>query len=202
MLQDCILPVHGWTLPPGGGLRGGAPRPGETSAMANGTSGWGPPPASSVHSSGTGAWGSAPPPQNGPSAWGVTSNGIGNGPTPPVNMGGPGGDDIGPNNPKLLNSGPTGVGPVTAPGGGINQSQVLPNVMTPQQQQQQQPQLPPVSAVAPSAVGGNTSWAAAAGKGLPPQPEPTTNGAANKPIEVLNSLREALYSPVRQFSLT
>ena len=62
----------GWTLPPGGGLRGGAPLPGETSAISNGTSGWGPPPSNS-HAQ-TGGWGSAPPANAGAvSAWGNAS---------------------------------------------------------------------------------------------------------------------------------
>lgn len=60
--------VTGWTLPPGGGLRGGAPQPGET-AISNGTSGWGPPPSSGRVSAGS--WGSAPPASAGGGAWGA-----------------------------------------------------------------------------------------------------------------------------------
>jgi len=186
--QEYVQPLHGWKLPPGGGLRGGAPLPGETSAISNGTSGWGPPPSSSVHSSGTGAWGSAPPPNSGAGAWGsASSNGLGGGNAP----GGPnaGGDDLGQSNQKLLNSSGGG-GPVSSAASGVVGVSAA-NVMT----SQQQPTANNPVAAPPSAVGGSTSWAAAAGKGLPPQPEPTTNGAANKPIEVLNSLREALYSP-------
>jgi hypothetical protein len=198
--QEFLLPLHGWKLPLGGGLRGGAPLPGETSAISNGTSGWGPPPANSVHSSGTGAWGNAPPSNNSNSAWGsAASNGIGNSVAPPPS--GPSGDDVGPPpNPKLLNSGSVSAA-ISAPvglGGGILPSVNVPqNVMTSQQQQPGQPISAAVAApMPPSAVGQTTSWAAAAGKGLPPQPELAPNGAAaNKPIEVLNSLREALYSP-------
>ncbi len=55
-------------------------------------------------------------------------------------------------------------------------------------QQQQQP-------------AGSTSWAAAAGKGLPPSEPSATgqmNGATNKQLEQLNSVREALFSQVNR----
>jgi hypothetical protein len=50
-----------------------------------------------------------------------------------------------------------------------------------------------------AAAAGTTSWAAAAGKGLPPsEPSPgQMNGATNKQLEQLNSVREALFSQVR-----
>ena len=51
---------------------------------------------------------------------------------------------------------------------------------------------------APNAA--STSWAAAAGKGLPPSEPNQTNGATNKQIEQLNSVREALFSPVSHCS--
>lgn len=42
----------------------------------------------------------------------------------------------------------------------------------------------------------NTSWAAAAGKGLPPSEPSQAHGATNKQLEQLNSVREALFSQV------
>ena len=55
----------------GGGLRGGAPLPGETSAISNGTTGWGPLPSAQAVSNSAG-WGQAPSTQGGSavSAWG------------------------------------------------------------------------------------------------------------------------------------
>ena len=97
----------------------------------------------------------------------------------------------------LNSSGGLGGGPVSSAASGVVGVSAA-NVMT-SQQQQPTANNSVAPAMPPSAVGGSTSWAAAAGKGLPPQPEPTPNGAANKPIEVLNSLREALYSPVSYF---
>lgn len=179
--------MTGWILPQGGGLRGGSPLPGETSAISNGTSGWGPPPSGSVHSSGTNAWGSAPPPNNNTNAWG-TANGNSGSAGGPIGgpIGGPNGgvsqvadDQVGPNQ-KMLNPAVSGAASV---GGGGGVTSAINSA-------------PSSSAPPPSAAPGITSWAAAAGKGLPPQTEPSSNGAANKPIEVLNSLREALYSPV------
>ena len=71
-MEEYRRPLTGWNLPPGGGLRGGAPQPGETSAISNGTSGWGPPP-STGHTSNVGGWGNAPPTSSGSvSAWGST----------------------------------------------------------------------------------------------------------------------------------
>ncbi len=96
------------------------------------------------------------------------------------------------------NNGGLGAGPVSSAASGVVGVSAANNVMTSQQQPTANNSVAAV-AMPPSAVGGSTSWAAAAGKGLPPQPEPTPNGAANKPIEVLNSLREALYSPVSSF---
>ena len=60
----------------------------------------------------------------------------------------------------------------------------------------QPPQAPQPQAPGPGAPQPNTSWAAAAGKGLPPS-EPAasaTNGTTNKQLEQLNSVREALFS--------
>lgn len=66
-------------------------------------------------------------------------------------------------------------------------------------QQQPQPSGPPQGphqAPGPGAPQPNTSWAAAAGKGLPPSEPATnpTNGTTNKQLEQLNSVREALFS--------
>ena len=65
-------PLSGWGAPPGRGLRGGAP--GETSAMSNGTTGWGPPPASNpgnaVGWGGGGGGGGPGPSQSAAAAWG------------------------------------------------------------------------------------------------------------------------------------
>ena len=70
--EEYRRPLTGWNLPPGGGLRGGAPQPGETSDISNGTSGWGPPP-STGHTNNVGGWGNAPPTSSGSvSAWGST----------------------------------------------------------------------------------------------------------------------------------
>ena len=53
-----------------------------------------------------------------------------------------------------------------------------------------------IAAAQPAPAAGNTSWAAAAGKGLPPSEPNQTNGATNKQLEQLNSVREALFSQV------
>ena len=79
---------------------------------------------------------------------------------------------------------PSGPPPPTSPLG-VNSQQAPPAI-------QQQPQT-------------NTSWAAAAGKGLPPVETPAPNGSnasstngssgsSSKPFEQLNSVREALFS--------
>ena len=93
----------GWTLPPGGGLRGGAPQPGET-AISNGTSGWGPPPSGGRVNAG--GWGAAPPATGG-GAWGAAPAAPSM-PEEPAN-----------NGQKLLNSGliVSSAGPPTNPQG-------------------------------------------------------------------------------------
>ena len=144
-------------LPAGGGLRGGAPLPGETSAISNGTSGWGPPPSNSAGGGGTGGWGAATP-ATPSTAWGSSQ---------PTN-----GDTDTANNSKMLNTIP----PTSQPG--------------------QQPSQAPVPVPTPGTQG-STSWAAAAGKGLPPSEAATSqnsNGGTNKQLEQLNSVREALFS--------
>merc|ERR1719308_681472 len=77
-------------------------------------------------------------------------------------------------------------GPSQASQGLMNQGQSL----VTQSQGQQAP--------GPAAVQGSTSWAAAAGKGLPPSENTAntsgTNGTTNKQLEQLNSVREALFS--------
>jgi len=180
----------GWVLPPGGGLRGGAPLPGETSAISNGTTGWGPPPSTNTGSSSVGGWGSAPPATPGAvSAWG----------SPQQNNGGNTGDrivpptdghynlpsfpDDGQNNSKMLNNMPPSS---SQPGSGHSQAPGPSHSQAPGMSQ----------APGPGAPQGSTSWAAAAGKGLPPS-EPATsqaNGTTNKQLEQLNSVREALFS--------
>merc|ERR1719495_12032 len=67
---------QGWGVTLGGGLRGGAPLPGETSAISNGTTGWGPPPSgqNSVSSAGAG-WGTPSSQQSAASAWGAPDSG-------------------------------------------------------------------------------------------------------------------------------
>ena len=147
----------GWTRPPGGGLRGGAPLPGETSAISNGTSGWGPPPSNSAGGGGTGGWGTATP-ATPSTAWGNSQ---------PNN-----GDTDTANNSKMLNTIP------------------------PSSQSSQQASQAPAPAPAPGTQG-STSWAAAAGKGLPPSEgssQQNSNGGTNKQLEQLNSVREALFS--------
>ena len=146
-------------LPAGGGLRGGAPLPGETSSISNGTSGWGPPPSNSAGGGGTGGWGAATP-ATPSTAWGTSQ---------PTN-----GDTDTANNSKMLNTIP----PTSQPG--------------------QQPSQAPAPAPVPTpGTQGSTSWAAAAGKGLPPSEAATSqnsNGGTNKQLEQLNSVREALFS--------
>ena len=67
----------GWGIPAGFGLKGGAG--GETS-VANGTSGWGPPPTGAASASG---WGAPPPPNpTAAAAWGTPAPGQGNKPQP------------------------------------------------------------------------------------------------------------------------
>ena len=56
------------------------------------------------------------------------------------------------------------------------------------------------AAAAAAGASGTTSWAAAAGKGLPPSEPSQNNGATNKQLEQLNSVREALFSQVVLFS--
>ena len=176
----------GWGTHPLLRLCGGA------DSVSNGTSGWGPPPASSS-SAGTGGWGSAPPANNpsGSSAWGAPSSG-------------PGGASVMP-----------------------QQQPQQPQQQSQQQQAQQQQQPGGVddsksgvatsaaSATAPAVAGGppsgpqtsGTSWAAAAGKGLPVTEASNAGGAAgsaganstassstSKQLEELNSVREALFS--------
>ena len=69
------LTRSGWGIPIGLGLKGGAG--GETS-VANGTSGWGPPPSGAVS-----GWGAPPPPNPAASAaWGAPNPGQGPKPTP------------------------------------------------------------------------------------------------------------------------
>ena len=60
----------------------------------------------------------------------------------------------------------------------------------------QPPQAPQPQAPGSGAPQPNTSWAAAAGKGLPSSEPATsaTNGSTNKQLEQLNSVREALFS--------
>ena len=67
---------------------------------------------------------------------------------------------------------------------GLGQSQLNQGLGQPQLGQGQPP---------PAA---STSWAAAAGKGLPPSEPAVQNGATNKQLEQLNSVREALFSQV------
>lgn len=169
----------GWGTHPLLRLRGGA------DSVSNGTSGWGPPPASSS-SAGTGGWGSAPPANNpsGSSAWG-------------------------------------------APSAGPGAASVMQQQQSQQQQAQQQQQQPggvddskgsvatSAASAAPAVAGGppsgpqtsGTSWAAAAGKGLPVTEASNSGGGAgnaganstassstSKQLEELNSVREALFS--------
>ena len=173
----------GWRLPcPGLGLRGGAPLPGETSALSNGTSGWGPPPSNSGGGgSGTSGWGNAPAGANPNSSWGSPQQNINNG------------DGGNQQNSKMLNTLPGGQGPsgMTSQAQGSSQaSQGLIN-------QGQGLVTQSGQAPGPAAVQGSTSWAAAAGKGLPPSENTantSTNGTTNKQLEQLNSVREALFS--------
>ena len=181
----------GWVLPPGGGLRGGAPLPGETSAISNGTTGWGPPPSTNTGSSSVGGWGSAPPATPGAvSAWGSPqqNNGGNSGEriVPPTdghyNL--PSFPDDGQNNSKMLNNLPPSS---SQPGPGHSQAPGPSHSQAPGMSQ----------APGPGAPQGSTSWAAAAGKGLPPSEPATsqaTNGTTNKQLEQLNSVREALFS--------
>ena len=161
----------GWKIPAGAGLRGGAPLPGETSAISNGTSGWGPPPSSSGGSTaaGTNGWGSAPP-AAAASAWG----------SPQQNINISNGEEPGQNNSKMLNTMP----PSSGSAGQANQGLVTTHT---------QPAAP---MPAGPAAAGSTSWAAAAGKGLPPSEGANqgSNGTTNKQLEQLNSVREALFS--------
>ena len=174
----------GWRLPPGGGLRGGAPLPGETSAISNGTSGWGPPPSASGDRGGTGTSGWGATPAAAPSGgWGAApSQNINNGDADPGSVAGlvaagP------PASTKMLNTLPPSQqqpGPASqAPGPGLG---AAPG---------------PVQGPGPAAVQGSTSWAAAAGKGLPPSENAGGQGgggSTNKQLEQLNSVREALFS--------
>merc|ERR1711923_173214 len=70
------------------------------------------------------------------------------------------------------------------------------NTIPPSSQSSQQGSQAPAPAPAPGTQG-STSWAAAAGKGLPPSEgasQQNTNGGTNKQLEQLNSVREALFS--------
>ena len=161
-LSNTAVPTSrrgGWMLPAGGGLRGGAPLPGETS-ISNGTSGWGPPPSNSAGGGGTGGWGAATP-ATPSTAWGSSQP--------------PNGDTETANNSKMLNT--------------------IPPTSQPSQQPSQQ--VPAPAPVPTPGTQGSTSWAAAAGKGLPPSEAATSqnsNGGTNKQLEQLNSVREALFS--------
>ncbi len=185
----------GWGIPAGLGLKGGA------DTISNGTSGWGPPPASSGGGGNAGGWGAAPPPNASASAaWGN--------PNPADDAGGVNGG-AGASNNAAAAGGANNAGAMKAP---QQQGQ-------PQQQQQGQNQQPNSSSSSTSgpqnsssttgnatAQGassaqppqGAASWAAAAGKGLPPASE-SGNGngnssSTNKQLEHLNSVREALFS--------
>ena len=172
-LSSSLSRRGGWNIPAGAGLRGGAPLPGETSAMSNGTSGWGPPPTAGGSSgSGASGWGSAP--AAAPSgAWGAPAQQPGQ-----ININN--GEDN-QNNSKMLNTMPQG--PPAAPAAAS--SQATQGLVTTQPSPAPGPAAP-----APS------SWAAAAGKGLPPSEGANqgSNGTTNKQLEQLNSVREALFS--------
>ena len=67
-------PRSGWGIPIWIGLRGGA---GGDTSVANGTSGWGPPPSAAAASAS--GWGAPPPPNPAASAaWGAPVAGQGN----------------------------------------------------------------------------------------------------------------------------
>ena len=70
------------------------------------------------------------------------------------------------------------------------QQNLGPSPMVVQQQQNVGPSPAPAS---------TTSWAAAAGKGLPPSEPSQAHGATNKQLEQLNSVREALFSQVDRY---
>ena len=66
----------GWGIPIGIGLKGGA---GGDTSVANGTSGWGPPPAGGAGAAASSGWGAPPPPNPVASAaWGAPAAGQGN----------------------------------------------------------------------------------------------------------------------------
>ena len=209
----------GWRLPyPGLGLRGGAPLPGETSALSNGTSGWGPPPSNSGGGgSGTSGWGNAAAGANPNSSWGNPQQNINNG------------DGGNQQNSKMLNTLPGGQGAsgmtsqasqglmtqgssqasqglMTHQGASGMTSQASQGLMSQGLSQASQGLITQGQSLVsqsgqapgPAAVQGSTSWAAAAGKGLPPSENTAnnsgTNGTTNKQLEQLNSVREALFS--------
>lgn len=149
--------------------------------MANGTSGWGPPPSGPPNTSG---WGAPPPPNPAASAaWGAPGAG---------------------------NKADADLSSFNAPVGAKPQPMAMPSAPGPAPVQQ-----PPVAS-APVASGlvqppqTSTSWAAAAGKGLPVTTNEQThttasitasaasNGSTSKHLEQLNSVREALFSQVRR----
>ena len=169
-LSDKPVPPRrgGWRISPGAGLRGGAPLPGETSAMSNGTSGWGPPPtASGATGSGTSGWGAAPA-TNPSSAWGSPQQNINTGEENQTNS-------------KMLNN----IAPSSQPAPSQASQGLVVSSQAPG---------PGPAAVQP----GSTNWAAVAQKGLPPSSDGASqqgsNGTTNKQLEQLNSVREALFS--------
>ncbi len=171
--------------------------------MSNGTTGWGPPPSAGGAAAG-GGWGTAPPPSASASAaWGA--------PNPS--------DDSA----SGASAASNGAAVSGGNGNGGTGAVIKPQAPSqPGQQQQGQPhQQSQNSASAPSSgpqsstpapagsstqapsgqpLQGASSWAAAAGKGLPPSSDSGGNSSdssssANKQLEHLNSVREALFSP-------
>ena len=127
----------------------------------------------SAISNGTSGWG--PPPSNSAGGGGTSGWGAATPATPSTAWGSSqpnNGDSDTTNNSKMLNTIP------------------------PSSQSSQQGSQAPAPAPAPGTQG-STSWAAAAGKGLPPSEgasQQNTNGGTNKQLEQLNSVREALFS--------
>ncbi len=192
----------GWGIPACFGLRGGA------DTLSNGTTGWGPPPAGggagAAGAGAAGGWGAAPPPSASASAaWGNPNasddNGgaaaAGNGPA----AGGAGANGAAaaamktqqpqqPGQPQVNQQGqaaPNSSSGSQSSGGASTSGS---SAQTPSSSSAQPPQ-------------GASSWAAAAGKGLPPSSDSggSSNGnggssSANKQLEHLNSVREALFS--------
>ena len=139
---------QGWGVTLGGGLRGGAPLPGETSAISNGTTGWGPPPSGQNSASSAGAgWGTPSSQQSAASAWGAPDSG-GQRQSGPSTSGGqadpghynlPSFPDEGQNS-KMLNNHGVGQQQQVQQGLANSQQSAAPAHQQQQQQQQQQGQ--------------------------------------------------------------